>query len=329
MSKTLLEVENLQTEFSGKKAVKGVSFSIDEGEVLGIVGESGSGKSVSALSIMRLIERPGEISDGKVIFHDEGKEIDLLKLSEKELEKILGNRISMIFQDPMTSLNPVLSIGYQLAETLRVHRGSSKKEAKAEAVNLLKRVGIVNASERINHYPHEFSGGMRQRVMIAMAIACQPKLLIADEPTTALDVTIQAQIINLLRQLKREFGMSIIIITHDLGVVAQIADRIAVMYAGRIVENAPVKTIFEHPQHPYTKALIASIPRLHEQPERLQTIEGAPPRIQTEEPHGCAFQPRCAYSQNVCIEKRPELDEIRAKHFAACWLTQKGAFADA
>ena len=235
----------------------------------------------------------------------------------------------MIFQDPMTSLNPVLSIGYQLAETLRVHRGLSKKEAKAEAVNLLKRVGIVNASERINHYPHEFSGGMRQRVMIAMAIACQPKLLIADEPTTALDVTIQAQILNLLRGLKRDFGMSVIIITHDLGVVAQIADRIAVMYAGRIVENAPVKTIFEYPQHPYTKALIASIPRLHEQPERLQTIEGTPPRLQIEEPHGCAFHPRCDHSQKICTEKRPELNEIRAKHFVACWLTQKGAFADA
>ena len=329
MSKTLLEIENLQTEFNGKKAVKGVSFSIGEGEVLGIVGESGSGKSVSALSIMRLIERPGKISDGKVIFHENEEEIDLLKLSEKELEQILGNRISMIFQDPMTSLNPVLSIGYQLAETLRVHRGLSKKVAKGEAVNLLKRVGIVNASERINHYPHEFSGGMRQRVMIAMAIACQPKLLIADEPTTALDVTIQAQILKLLRELKREFGMSIIIITHDLGVVAQIADRVAVMYAGRIVENAPVTSVFEQPQHPYTKALVASIPRLHDQPERLQIIEGAPPHLQIEEPAGCAFEPRCAYSQKICTEKRPELSEIRAEHLAACWLTQKGAFADA
>jgi len=328
MSKILLEVENLQTAFNGKKAVKDVTFSIGEGEVLGVVGESGSGKSVTALSIMRLIESPGEVSNGRVVFHDDGEEIDLLKLSEKELEKILGNRISMIFQNPMTSLNPVLSIGYQLAETLRVHRGLSKNAAKTEAVNLLRRVGIVNAGERINHYPHEFSGGMRQRVMIAMAIACQPKLLIADEPTTALDVTIQSQILNLLRELKREFGMSIIIITHDLGVVANIADRIAVMYAGRIIEIAPVKTIFENPQHPYTTALIASIPRLYDQPERLQTIEGAPPRLQIEDSPGCAFQPRCAYSRQICAEKRPELAEIRAGHLAACWLPQKGAFAD-
>lgn len=328
MSKTLLEIENLQTNFSRKKAVKGVSLKIGEGEVLGIVGESGSGKSVTALSIVRLIEPPGEIANGRVVFHDDGKEIDLLKLSEKELEKILGNRISMIFQDPMTSLNPVLSIGFQIAETLRVHRGLSKREAKTESVNLLRRVGIVNASERINHYPHEFSGGMRQRVMIAMAIACQPKLLIADEPTTALDVTIQAQILNLLREFKKEFAMSLIIITHDLGVVAQIADWVAVMYAGRIVENAPVAAIFEHPQHPYTKALVASIPRLHDQPKRLQIIEGAPPRLQIVEPEGCAFQPRCTYSQKICSEKRPELVEISANHLAACWLTQKGAFAD-
>ena len=328
MSKTLLEVENLQTQFSGKKAVKGVSFSINEGEVLGIVGESGSGKSVTALSIMRLVEKPGEISNGRVIFRDDGKEIDLLKLSEKELEKILGNRISMIFQDPMTSLNPVLSIGFQIAETLRVHRSLSKSEAKGQSIKLLKRVGITNAEQRIDDYPHEFSGGMRQRVMIAMAIACQPKLLIADEPTTALDVTIQAQILNLLREFRKEFGMALIIITHDLGVVAQIADRVAVMYAGRIIETAEVSEIFENPQHPYTKALVASIPRLHNQPERLQTIEGTPPRLQIEEAVGCAFQPRCSFSQTICLEQRPELSEIRATHLAACWLTQKGAFAD-
>ncbi|MDQ3747780.1 MAG: ABC transporter ATP-binding protein [Acidobacteriota bacterium] len=320
---TLLEVENLQTQFNSAKAVNGVSFAIEEGSVLGIVGESGCGKSVTALSIMRLIKPPGEISDGKVIFHDEDKEIDLLKLSDKQLERILGNRISMIFQDPMTSLNPVLSIGYQIMETLRLHRGLSSKEARKQAVYLLQRVGIANAKQRINDYPHEFSGGMRQRVMIAMAVACQPKLLIADEPTTALDVTIQAQILNLLREFKNESGMSIIIITHDLGVVAQLADQVAVMYAGRIVENAPVEAIFKRPQHPYTQALVASIPRLGEQPERLQTIEGAPPRLQCEDYIGCSFYPRCPFRIPICAEKRPILTEIRARQSAACWMAQE------
>ena len=322
--KTLLEVENLQTRFGGRNAVKGVSFSIREGEVLGIVGESGSGKSVTALSIMRLIEKPGEISGGRVIFHDENSQIDLLKLSEKELEKILGNRISMIFQDPMTSLNPVLSIGYQIAETLRVHRGLSKKAAKAEAISLLRRVGIGSASERIENYPHEFSGGMRQRVMIATAIACQPELLIADEPTTALDVTIQAQILRLLIEFKRESAMSMIFITHDLGVIANVADRVVVMYAGRIVEAAKVSEIFTNPQHPYTKALVASIPRLDRQPQRLQTIEGTPPRLEIEEADGCSFYPRCAVRETICAEKRPALVEIRLAHLAACHLVQKG-----
>ncbi len=328
MSKTLLEVENLQTQFNLAKAVSGVSFSIAEGEVLGIVGESGCGKSVTALSIMRLIELPGEIVAGKVIFRDEDKETDLLKLSDKQLEKILGTRISMIFQDPMTSLNPVLSVGYQIMETLHVHRGLSKKKAKEQAIFLLRRVGIANAKQRINDYPHEFSGGMRQRVMIAMAVACQPKLLIADEPTTSLDVTIQAQILNLLREFRQEFGMSIIIITHDLGVIAQLADNVAVMYAGRIVENATVEAIFSSPQHPYTKALVASIPHLGEQPDRLQTIEGVPPRLQREEYTGCSFYPRCAFRVSVCAEKRPVLTEIRAGQTAACHVAQKGAFAN-
>jgi oligopeptide/dipeptide ABC transporter ATP-binding protein len=325
---TLLKVENLQTQFNSAKAVNGVSFTIEEGSVLGIVGESGCGKSVTALSIMRLIEPPGEISDGKVIFHDEDKEIDLLTLSDKQLKKILGNRISMIFQDPMTSLNPVLSVGYQIMETLRVHRGLSSKEAREQAVYLLQRVGIANAKQRINDYPHEFSGGMRQRVMIAMAVACQPKLLIADEPTTALDVTIQAQILNLLREFKNESGMSIIIITHDLGVVAQLADHVAVMYAGRIVEDAPVADIFERPQHPYTQALVASIPRLGEQPERLQTIEGAPPRLKREDYIGCSFYPRCPFRIPICAEKRPILTEIRAGQSAACWVAQEEILTD-
>jgi len=325
---SLLKVENLQTRFNLLKAVKGVSFAIEEGGVLGIVGESGCGKSVTALSIMRLIEPPGEISEGSVIFRDGAEETDLLKISDKQLEKILGNRISMIFQDPMTSLNPVLSVGYQIMETLRVHRGLSRKDAKEKAIRLLQRVGIANAGQRIDDYPHEFSGGMRQRVMIAMAVACQPKLLIADEPTTALDVTIQAQILNLLREFRHEFGMSIIIITHDLGVVAQLADRVAVMYAGRIVENAPVEEIFKNPQHPYTQALVASIPRLGEQPDRLQTIEGAPPRLQREDYEGCSFYPRCAFRVSVCAEKRPVLVEVRAGQTTACHVAQGGAFTD-
>jgi len=327
----LLEVSNLQTQFKLEKniirAVSGVSFSIDEGEVLGIVGESGCGKSVTALSIMRLIELPGEITNGKVIFRDENEETDLLTLSDKKLETILGNSISMIFQDPMTSLNPVLSVGYQIMETLRVHRGLSFREAKERGIHLLQSVGIANARGRFNDYPHEFSGGMRQRVMIAMAIACQPKLLIADEPTTALDVTIQAQILSLLRKFKKEFEMSIIIITHDLGVVAQIADRVAVMYAGRIVENASVREIFNRPQHPYTQALIASIPRLDEQPERLKTIEGAPPRFSGEET-GCSFYPRCSFRIAVCGEKRPPLAKILPNQSVACFVAHEGAFTN-
>jgi oligopeptide/dipeptide ABC transporter ATP-binding protein len=332
MSKTLLEVENLQTQFKLEKAiiraVNGVSFSIDEGKVLGIVGESGCGKSVTALSIMRLIEPPGEVTNGKVVFHDEDEEIDLLTLSDKKLEKILGTRISMIFQDLMTSLNPVLSIGYQIMEILRVHRGLSKGEARERAIYLLQRVGISNAHQRLNDYPHEFSGGMRQRVMIAMAVACKPKLLIADEPTTALDVTIQAQILNLLREFKNEFGMSIIIITHDLGVIAQLADRVAVMYAGRIIENAPVEAIFNNPRHPYTQALVASIPRLGEHPDRLLTIEGAPPRL-LDESIGCAFAPRCPYKISRCVENRPSLVNLYDTHRAACWIAQEGAFLNA
>src|SRR5476651_1408169 len=299
--KTLLKVENLQTQFRlGKetiRAVNGVSFSIAEGEVLGLVGESGCGKTVTSLSIMRLVEPPGEIMGGEVIFHDKGTQTDLLKLSDKALEDILGTRIAMIFQDPMTSLNPVLTIGFQIAETLRVHRRFSNRDAKEKAIDLLQKVEI--ASHRFNDYPHEFSGGMRQRVMIAMAIACEPKLLIADEPTTALDVTTQAQILNLLRKFKKELKMSIIIITHDLGVVAQLADKVAVMYAGRIVEIALVKDIFERPQHPYTQALVGSIPRLGFQGDRLPTIEGAQPRP-SEDFKGCPFFSRCDARVGIC-----------------------------
>jgi phosphonate C-P lyase system protein PhnK len=321
MSETLLKVENLQTRFGSAKAVSGVSFSVAEGEVLAIVGESGCGKSVTALSIMRLIEPAGEICAGTVVFCDEGRETDLLKLSDRQLEDILGSRISMIFQDPLTSLNPVLSVGYQIMETLRVHHGLSRREAKKKTIELLQRVGIANSANRFKDYPHEFSGGMRQRVGVAMAVACRPKLVIADEPTTALDVTIQAQILGLLRELKNEFGMSIIIITHDLGVVAQLADRVAVMYAGRIVENAPVEEVFKNPQHPYTRALVASIPRLGDQPARLQTIEGTPPRLSGEESPGCSFYPRCPVRVSVCAKSRPVLIVTgRTGRSAACHL---------
>ena len=332
MSETLLKVENLDAQFSLENgyvpAVNGVSFSIAKGEVLGIVGESGSGKSVTALSLLRLIDPPGEITAGKAMFYGGDEPIDLLQVSSKELQKIAGTRISMIFQDAMASLNPVLSVGFQIAETLRVHRGLTRKAAKEHTIYLLERVGIANAAKRSGNYPHEFSGGMRQRVLIAMAIACQPKLLIADEPTTALDVTIQAQILSLLREFTRDFGMSIILISHDLGVIAQLADKVAVMYAGRIVESGPVDLIFHNPQHPYTQALAASIPRLHEYPTRLVTIEGSPPRAGTEDSGRCSFYPRCSQRIDICAEKRPRLTKILPKQFASCWVAQQGALAD-
>lgn len=332
MSETLLEVENLHAQFSLENecvpAVNGVSFSISKGEVLGIVGESGSGKSVTALSLLQLIDPPGEIIAGKAMFYGEDAPVDLLQISSKELQKIAGSRISMIFQDAMASLNPVLTVGFQIAETLRVHRGLSRKAAKEKTVYLLERVGIANAAQRSRNYPHEFSGGMRQRVLIAMAIACRPELLIADEPTTALDVTIQAQILHLLREFTRDFGMSIILISHDLGVIAQLADQVAVMYAGRIVEFGPVDLIFHNPQHPYTQALAASIPRLHEYPKRLVTIDGSPPRAGTDDFGRCSFYPRCSQRIDICAEKRPRLTQILPKQFASCWVAQQGAFAD-
>jgi oligopeptide/dipeptide ABC transporter ATP-binding protein len=328
VTKPLLEVADLRTQFASEegviRAVNGVSFTVDEGSVLGIVGESGCGKSVTALSIMRLIDPPGRVTSGKVLFNDDGSERDLLTLSRAELEDVFGNRISMIFQDPMTSLNPVLTVGYQIMEPLRVHRRLSRREAREETARLLRRVGISGARERLDDYPHQFSGGMRQRVMIAMAVACRPRLLIADEPTTALDVTIQAQILNLLRELKRELGTSVVIITHDLGVIAQLADRVAIMYAGRIVENAPVAEIFDAPRHPYTRALVASIPRLNEWHERLPTIEGAPPHLRDER-GGCAFEPRCASRVARCAHERPPLVELSAGHAGACWVAREEA----
>jgi oligopeptide/dipeptide ABC transporter ATP-binding protein len=329
MNKVLLDVRDLQTQFRVNEntvyAVNGVSFIVREGEVLGIVGESGSGKSVTALSIMRLIEGPnGRITGGQVLFRDDKLEHDVLALTPREIEQIRGNKISMIFQDPMTSLNPVLSIGFQLTEPLKIHRRMSATDAEQHAVELLDRVGIPEPRLRMKAYPHQFSGGMRQRVMVAMAVACRPKLLIADEPTTALDVTIQAQIIDLLRELKDEIGTSVIIITHDLGVVAEIADQVAVMYAGVICEKGDVEQIFSAPQHPYTRALMSSIPRLRDWPERLATIDGAPPSL-TGRIIGCPFQPRCGARITRCATDRPELVEITPEHSTACWVAQEGA----
>jgi oligopeptide/dipeptide ABC transporter ATP-binding protein len=323
----LLDVRDLRTHFliEGQTvyAVDGVSFHLDQGEVLGLVGESGCGKSVTALSLMRLIEEPGRIVGGEVLLHQDGRVRDVLKLSPPALQHLRGNEIAMIFQDPMTSLNPVLSIGYQLAEPLRAHRGLSRQAAEKEAVQLLARVGIPDAARRAQSFPHQFSGGMRQRVMIAMAMACRPRLIIADEPTTALDVTIQAQILDLLRALRDEIGTSIIIITHHLGVVAELADRVAVMYAGHIVETGSVEKIFARPEHPYTRALLASIPRLDAWPDRLATIEGAPPNLRRPA-SGCPFAPRCQFRVADCTVAMPPLLEVAPGHRTACLVAQRG-----
>ncbi len=323
MNKPLLEVNDLRTEFRLARgvvhAVNGVTFELGEGQVLGIVGESGSGKSVTALSILRLIDAPGRIVGGEIIFHDESGSVDLMQLTPAELEDVRGNKISMIFQDPMTSLNPVLSIGYQLTEPLKQHRHLGETAARDAAVKLLARVGIPQPALRMKDYPHQFSGGMRQRVMIAMALACQPRLLIADEPTTALDVTIQAQIVDLINELRDDFHTSVIIITHDLGVVASMADQVAVMYAGHVVEHGSVTDIFRSPKHPYTQALLGAVPRLRNWPERLTTIEGAPPSL-TAEITGCPFYPRCPVHVDRCLVENPPLMELEPDHTAACWV---------
>lgn len=318
----LLEVTDLKTYFYTREgtvhAVDGISYKLDQGETLGVVGESGCGKSVSALSVMRLIpDPPGRIVAGEVLF--EGR--DLLGVSENEMQSIRGNDISMIFQDPMTSLNPVLKIGYQLAESTRLHLGLSRKEADDRSVELLEAVGLPDPRKRLKDYPHQFSGGMRQRVMIAMALSCEPKLLIADEPTTALDVTIQAQILDLLERLQERFGMSILLITHDLGVVAGVSDNIVVMYAGKIVERASAEELFANPQHPYTEALLASIPRLDEEGrKRLANIPGMPPDLVVPPP-GCRFHPRCTYATEKCWTVEPPLAPFdgQAGHVVACW----------
>ncbi len=317
---TLIEVRDLKTEFNTQDgivhAVNGVSFSVDEGETLGLVGESGCGKSVSMLSVMRLIPiPPGKISSGQVIFQGQ----DLVKLSDEEMRQIRGNKISMVFQDPMTSLNPVLTTGTQISEALELHLGMTKEQARRRTVELLRMVGIPEAEARVDNFPHQFSGGMRQRVMIAMALSCSPQLLIADEPTTALDVTIQAQIVDIVKRLKRELGMAIIWITHDLGVIAGIADRINVMYAGYIIETTSVREIFANPLHPYTLGLLGSIPRLDEQrKEKLTPIEGMPPDL-VQLPKGCPFFARCRFRKDKCENENPPLLSVGVRHWAACW----------
>ncbi|MFQ5413192.1 MAG: ABC transporter ATP-binding protein [Phycisphaerae bacterium] len=350
---TLLRVDDLRTSFFTDTgvvpAVDGVSWSVPRGGTVALVGESGCGKSVTALSIMRLIADPGRIVGGAVVFDDGSGDgpVDLLTLSERRMRSIRGNRIAMIFQEPMTSLNPVYSVGDQIVEAIELHRGLRGRAAWAAAVDMLDKVGIPAAQARARAYPHEMSGGMRQRVMIAMALACAPSLLIADEPTTALDVTIQAQILTLLRSLRAEFGMSVVIITHDLGVVAQLADSVCVMYAGRIVERAPVCELFAHPLHPYTQGLMRCIPRLSTPQGRLEVIGGAVPDPRRL-PRGCRFHPRCRLTSDRaagverrsldpgptcdrrvlrrCVDRFPEepsgspsLRELRPDHFVACW----------
>ena len=326
MSEKLLEIKDEKLSFftpAGEvKALNGVSFSMNEGEVLGIVGESGSGKSVTAYSIMGLTAYPGKLIGGTIYFN--GHQIE--KMSEKEMCKIRGNEVSIIFQDPMTSLNPVYTIGNQITEVIRLHTGKSKKEAYDRAKELLELVGINEPTKRLKQYPHELSGGMRQRVMIAIALACEPKLLIADEPTTALDVTIQAQILELMQELRQKLGMSIIMITHDLGVVASMCERIAVMYAGHIVEYGTADEIFYEPKHEYTKGLINSIPKLSAQEiERLVPIEGQPVDL-LNPPAGCPFAPRCANCMKICLREMPPKTELSDTHYSHCWLLQKEEF---
>ena len=322
MSK-LLQVRDLETRFYTQdgvvKAVNGVTYDLDEGETLGIVGESGCGKSVSVLSMMRLIPTPpGKITGGEVLFEDR----DLLKMDSDEIRHIRGNRLAMIFQDPMTSLNPVLTIGRQVGEALEVHMGMDKNQARKRSIELLEMVGIPQADQRIRDYPHQFSGGMRQRVMIAMALSCNPQILIADEPTTALDVTIQAQIVDLVKRLQDEIGMAVIWITHDLGVVAGLVNRVNVMYAGFIVETGPVKDIYARPRHPYTIGLLGSLPRLDESMhEKLTSIEGLPPDL-IAPPPGCPFAPRCDYALDRCQTENPVLKGVGLDHEAACWNTE-------
>lgn len=321
---TILEVKDLKTYFRTDagivKAVDGVSFSLAKGETLGLVGESGSGKSVTNMSIMKLIPMPpGKIVGGEILLNGE----DILHMSEKELSQIRGNRISMIFQDPMTALNPYLRISTQLIETIKLHQGLDKADSRKKAIEMLKLVGIPAAERRIDAYPHQFSGGMRQRVMIAIALSCNPEVLIADEPTTALDVTIQAQILDLIKDLSVKLNTAVILITHDLGVVAGMCDNVCVMYAGKIVERAPVDDLFESPKHPYTNGLIQSIPRLDgKSAGRLYSIDGQPPNV-IDLPECCPFHPRCEKAMDICSSKYPPVVELDGKRTVACWLYEE------
>jgi len=320
---TVLEVKNLQTYFYSSegvaKAVDGVSFTLQKGETLGIVGESGCGKSMTSLSLLRLVPSPpGKIINGEILLNN----TDILKLSDEELRKIRGNKISMIFQEPMTSLNPVLSVGEQIAESIRLHQGLSRKEAWQKAVDMIRLVGIPAPEKRAKQEPYQLSGGMRQRIMIAMALACTPDVLIADEPTTALDVTIQAQIIDIIQNLQKQLGMSIIFITHDLGVVAEICDKIAVMYAGQVVEEGTTESLFEKPLHPYTNGLIQSLPKLYEDQEELSTIHGTVPSPYNY-PTGCRYAERCPFATDLCREKQPELLTIEPGKKVRCWMYSK------
>ncbi len=319
MSQQLLEVKHLKTSFfthvGEVKAIRDISFSVAQGEFIGIVGESGSGKSVTSLSIMQLLQYPGRITMGEILFHGE----DLLKKSGQEMRKIRGNRISMCFQDPMTALNPLYTIGNQINEVLLEHQSMSRKEASQRSVEMLKMVGIPDPENRVHCYPHEFSGGMRQRAMIAMALACQPELLIADEPTTALDVTIQAQVLRLLKQLQKSMKTSIILITHDLGVVANSCSRVIVMYGGQIMETGQASDIFYRPCHPYTMGLLRSIPRAGEENRRLESIPGTPPDM-LNPPEGCPFYPRCEFAMRICRERPVPEFAVNEGHCVKCWL---------
>jgi peptide/nickel transport system ATP-binding protein/oligopeptide transport system ATP-binding protein len=306
------------TEEGTVKAVDGVDFELPRGGILGIVGESGCGKSITSLSIMRLVAQPqGKIIDGQILFNGE----DLLKKSDEEMRKIRGNRIALISQDPMTSLNPVLTVGDQIMEAILLHQKVDKRTARSKAIEMLKRVGIPNAEGRIDDYPHQFSGGMRQRVVIAMALSCEPDLLIADEPTTALDVTIQAQILDLMRDIRDRNNAAVIMITHDLGVVAELCDTVAVMYAGKVVEYTDVNTLFKSPKHPYTQGLLQSIPQLGERQKRLTPIEGQPPSL-SKLPQGCSFGPRCPHYWAKCNEA-PKLETVEPGHQVRCWLMKE------
>lgn len=318
--KTLLEINNLHTSFfthlGEVQAVRGIDFVLEEGDILGIVGESGSGKSVTSLSIMGLVDDPGRITEGSIVF--EG--VDLTKLTNEQLAEYRGNDISMIFQDPMTSINPVYSIGNQLMEVILRHTKMTKEEAKERAIELLKMVGIPEPEVRLKNYPHQFSGGMRQRAMIAMAISCNPKLLIADEPTTALDVTIQAQILELMRSLKDKINTTIILITHDLGVIAEVCNKVIVMYGGMIMERSNIESLYDNPQHPYTRGLLQSVPKnVTGKKNRLIPIEGSPPDLLSPPP-GCPFSPRCPHAMEICLKEAAPLFKISDTQFASCWL---------